>query len=169
MKNILFKTILIVNFLFILMSCKSQTTLNDYITFYNGVSSKLNIIVPNKAQFINQNFSNFYLELKNKNIIIKNIGTSSKEANSPKDYLLSLYFSDSDITNFVFNKNVFTYQYPVVWITFQNEIPPEVNNVIRSYYGDWNENVAQLFSNMKIEKIEFVGINGYNNPDRSVK
>ena len=163
MKKILLRTILALNLLFI-FNCKSQTTLDEYITFYNGVSSKLNLIVPNKSQFINQNFSSFYNELKSKKITVITLGTGNKEANSPKDYILRLYFS-GDSTFALDNK----YQYPVVWITFQTEIPKEVNTVIRSYYGDWNENIAQLFSTMKIEKIEFVGINGYNNPDRSIK
>lgn len=163
MKRILLRIIFALNLLFI-FNCKSQTTLDEYITFYNGVSSKLNLIVPNKSQFINQNFTFFYNELKSKNILVITLGTGNKEANSPKDYILRLYFSEDAI--FALENH---YQYPVVWITFQNEIPQEVNNVIRSYYGDWNENIAQLFSNMKIEKIEFVGINGYDNPDRSIK
>lgn len=163
MKKNIYKTIFIIQLLFI-FNCKAQKSIYDYIIFYNDVVPKLNLIVPYKTQFYNQNFSTFYNELKNKNIVVKSIGIDSKEANSPKDYVLVLYFSEDSKIAFDYE-----YQYPVVWIDFQEEIPKTVKDIMRSYYGDWNETVAQQFLNMKIEKIEFVGINGYNNPDRTIK
>jgi len=33
----------------------------------------------------------------------------------------------------------------------------------------WNSTISQFFSNMKIEKIEFIGLNGYNSTDNSLK
>ena len=60
MKKILLRTILALNLLFI-FNCKSQTTLDEYITFYNGVSSKLNLIVPNKSNLLTKIFLNFIM------------------------------------------------------------------------------------------------------------
>ncbi|NML56540.1 hypothetical protein [Chryseobacterium cheonjiense] len=61
------------------------------------------------------------------------------------------------------------FQVPFISITFQNEIPSQIDQLSIQSQGRWNATIAQFFANMKIEKIEFVGINGYNNPDRTIK
>lgn len=33
----------------------------------------------------------------------------------------------------------------------------------------WTDAVQQIFANMKIDKITFVSMDGYNSPDRSLK
>ncbi|WP_344827684.1 hypothetical protein [Chryseobacterium ginsenosidimutans] len=164
MKIKLFKTLFIMSLLFI-YNCKAQTT-NDYITFYNNVVPKLNTIVPNKTQFYGQNFSNFYNELLNKQLNVVNFSCDTKIDPSSKYYVLRLFFEDSDLWS-VATDNPF--QYPWISITFENEIPNQIKNMILQNHGEWDNTFVQFFSNMKIEKIKFIGINGYNSTDWSEK
>jgi len=166
MKKILFKTIFISVLIFV-CSCNAQrVTQQQYINFYNEVTPKLNQIVPNKTQFYNQNFSSLYSEILNKNIIVDNIGVETKKANSKQLYILVLHFADDRILFYGADKQ---FQCPSIWITFTNEIPNQIYTMIQQNEGKWNSNYVTYFSNMVIEKIEFVGINGYKNPDRTVK
>ncbi|CAH0128090.1 hypothetical protein SRABI04_00199 [Chryseobacterium sp. Bi04] len=57
----------------------------------------------------------------------------------------------------------------MVWITFESEIPSQIKNMVQEYNGVWTSIFTQFFANMKIEKIEFGGINGYNSNDWSGK
>ncbi|MET3535691.1 hypothetical protein [Chryseobacterium limigenitum] len=160
MKTIFFKTIFILSIFFI-HNCKAQTT-NDYITFYNGVVPKLNIIVPYKTQFYGQNFSTFYTELLSKQISVAKFGCDYKTDPGSKYYVLDLFFEDSEMWPVATNNS---FQYPWVSITFQDEIPAQIKTMILQNHGEWNSTFAQFFANMKIEKILFVGVNGYNSTD----
>lgn len=164
MKSIILKTILIISLSFI-YNCKAQTT-NDYVTFYNGVASKLNEVAIYKTQFYGQNFSNFYNELLNKNIAIIDISVDAKTDPGTKYYILRLYFSDSNMETIATSNS---FRYPWVSITFQNEIPNQIKGMILQYHGEWNNNFVQFFSNLKIESIRFLGINGHNSNDYSAK
>jgi len=164
MKSIFFKTLLLAN-LFFIYNCNAQTT-NDYIAFYNDVVPKLNSIIPNKTQFYGQNFSSFYNELVNKNITIRDISVDTKTDPGIKYYILRLYFSDNDMEALASNNS---FRYPWISITFQDEIPSQIKNIILQYHGEWNNTFAQFFSNLKIESIRFLGINGYNSTDYSEK
>ncbi|SDQ32067.1 hypothetical protein SAMN05421664_1128 [Chryseobacterium soldanellicola] len=164
MKSIFIKALLIIN-LFFIYNCKAQTA-NDYITFYNGVVPKLKSIIPNKTQFYGQNFSSFYNELQNKNVNIVMISYDSKIFNDPHYYTLYLYFCDRNMLN-VASDNSF--QYPWLEIAFENEIPSQIKDMVLQYHGQWNTTFAQFFSNMKIEKIKFIGVRGYDSPDYSAK
>ncbi len=166
MKIIVFKKILLL-FVVFTCSCNAQRIREDqYANFYNDISPKLNQIVPIKTQFYNQNFSSFYNVLNNNNVIIKGLSVVNAEQHSKHNYTLVLYFSDDRMLLYGSNKG---FQCPSVWITFQNEIPTQANSMMLQYEGNWNSNFATFFSNMIIQKIEFVGINGYKNPDRTVK
>ncbi|SDM38139.1 hypothetical protein [Chryseobacterium taihuense] len=164
MKSTFFKALLIINLLF-LHNCKAQTT-NDYINFYNNVVPKLNTIAPNKTQFYGQNFSNFYNELQNKNVSIMMLNYDTKSDNDIKYFVLDLYLSDISMWS-VASKNDF--QYPWISITFENEIPNQIKSMVEQSNSKWNNTFEQFFSNMKIEKIKFVGVRGYDNPDFSGK
>ena len=124
MKSILLKALLIVN-LFFIYNCKAQTTTTDYITFidyvnfYNNVVPKLNSIVPYKTQFYGQNFSNFYMELQNKNINIILLNYDTKTDPGTKYYILRLYFAP--ISMWTISTDL-AYQFPSIAITFENEI-----------------------------------------------
>lgn len=166
MKIIFLKTVLLLS-LIISISCNAQRIREDqYANFYNDIFPKLNQIVPIKTQFYNQNFSNFLTELINNNINVLGLSVVNAVEHSKHNYTLVLYFSDDRIHSYGVDKQ---FQYPAVWITFLNEIPIQANNMILKYEGNWNSNFATFFSNMIIQKIEFVGINGYKNPDRTVK
>ena len=164
MKSILIKTFLIIN-LFFIYNCKAQTT-SDYIDFYNDVAPKLNSIVPIKTQFYGQNFSNFYNELQNKNLDIILVNYDTKTDPGTKYYILRLYFASFNMWS-ASTDNL--YQFPSVAITFQNEIPSQVKSMIEQSNSQWTYNMIQFFANMKIEKIKFIGVNGYNSSDRSLK
>lgn len=164
MKSILIKTLLIIN-LFFVYNCKAQTT-TDYITFYNDVVPKLNTIVPNKAQYYGQNFSNLNNELLNKNIDIITLDYDSRVDEEKKYYVLTLFFADLNLWN-VAIKNSF--QLPAISITFESEIPKQIENLAKQNNMQWNSTISQFFDNMKIESIRFVGLNGYNSTDNSLK
>lgn len=165
MKTLL-KAVFLLNILF-LFNCKSQTiATNDYIAFYNDIVPKLNSLVPNKTQFYGQNFSNFYNELQNKNLDVIMIDYDSKTDPGTKYYVLRLFFSLTDMWSFA-NKN--DYQYPWISITFQDEIPPQIKTMVEQSNSQWTYNMIQFFANMKIEKIKFVGVRGYDNDDYSGK
>lgn len=162
MKSILFKIILTINILFI-YNCKAQTT-DDYINFYNTITPKLKLIVPNKTQFYSQPFSNFYNELQSKNINITMISYDSKMYGENKYYILHLYFCNRNMLG-IASDNSFVY--PWIVVLFKNEIPIEIKNMVKQYHGEWNSTFAQFFSDMEIESIEFIGVKGYNVKDYS--
>lgn len=164
MKSILIKTLLVIN-LFCMYNCKAQTT-NDYIIDYNDVVPKLNLLVPNKTQYYGQNFSNFYSELLNKNINVVILNYDSKIDTSDKYYVVNLFFIDLNMWKIASNNS---FQLPAISITFENEIPKQIENLAKQNDMKWNSSIAQFFSNMKIEKIEFIGLNGYNSTDNSLK
>ncbi|MCY0969534.1 hypothetical protein [Chryseobacterium wangxinyae] len=164
MKSILLKTFLVVN-LFFIYNCKAQTA-NDYITFYDDVVPKLSSIVSNKTQFYGQNFSIFHNELLSKQINIVSLGYGTKTDPGTKYYVLRLFFEDDDLWSIATDNS---YQYPWVSITFQDEIPVQIKNMVLQNHGEWSNTFVQYFANMKIEKIEFVGMNGYNSTDNSLK
>lgn len=164
MKTILFRGLIIVS-LFFLSNCKAQTT-TDYITFYNDLVPKLNSLVPNKTQFYGQNFSNFYNELINKNIDIVFLTYDPKVIPDTKYYVLNLFFTENRMWS-VASDNSF--QLPAISITFESQIPSQIDQLINQSHGRWDYNISQFFATIKIEKIEFIGINGYDNPDRTIK
>ncbi|UZT98595.1 hypothetical protein ODZ84_03205 [Chryseobacterium fluminis] len=162
MKSTILKTVLLLNILFI-FNCRAQTT-TDYINFYNTVVPKLNSIIPNKTQFYGQNFSNFYNELQSKNISIVGFIHDTKIKPSTKYYVIALFFCDKGMLN-IASEN--SYQYPWAKITFVNEIPNQIEDMVRQYNAQWNPTFTQFFANMKIEKIEFTGVKGYSVEDYS--
>ncbi|WP_126652621.1 hypothetical protein [Chryseobacterium aureum] len=166
MKSIFLKSLFAIS-IFLMHNCKAQSaSVNEYITFYNGVVPKLNTVAANKTQFYGHNFSEFYNELLNKNVNVVDLGYGSKTDTGTKNYILRLYFCDSNMDKPALDNK---FQIPVIWITFENEIPPQIKSLVLQYHGEWNDTFAQFFSNMKIEKIEFGGINGYNSSDWSAK
>ncbi len=166
MKSIILKSLFVIS-IFFTHSYKAQSvTVGDYITFYNNIVPSLNTIASDKTQFYGQNFSKFNTELNKKYINIVSLGYGSKTDTGIKNYILRLYFCDSNMDKPALDNN---YQIPVISITFEDEIPPQIKSMVQQYHGEWNNAFVQFFSNMKIEKIKFIGLNGYNNYDRSPK
>ncbi|WP_045496416.1 hypothetical protein [Chryseobacterium sp. StRB126] len=166
MKSIFLKSTLVISVFFMHNNKAQSLSINDYIKFYNEVVPKLNTITTNKTQFYGQEFSKFNTELINKNINIVSLGYGSKTDIGIKNYILRLYFCDSNMDKPALDNR---YQIPVISITFEDEIPPQIKSMVQQYHGEWNNAFVQFFSNMKIEKIKFIGLNGYNNYDRSPK
>ncbi|UZT98597.1 hypothetical protein ODZ84_03215 [Chryseobacterium fluminis] len=163
MKSI-FKTTLIASIL-IICSSKAQTT-TDYINFYNTVVPKLKSITPGKTQFYGQPFSIFYNELQNRNINLVGLVYDTKIKPSTKYHVVSLFFCDATMIS-IASKNSF--RYPIINITFEDEIPSHIISAIEQNNSRWNTSLIQLFSNLKIENIKFIGINGYESSDRTIK
>ncbi|WP_347218525.1 hypothetical protein [Chryseobacterium sp.] len=141
MKTIFFKSLLIIS-LFFIHDMKAQSfPVDDYITFYNGLISKLSTIASDKTQFYGQSFSKFNTELNNKHINIVNLGYGSKTDSGIKNYILRLYFCDSNMDKPALDNR---YQIPVIRITFEDEIPPQIKNMVKQYHGEWNNNFSQI-------------------------
>jgi hypothetical protein len=100
----------------------------------------------------------------NKNISPDGWIYDTKISPSTKYYVLKLFFVDMSMLR-VSSQNSF--QYPLVIITFENEIPSQVQTLMEENHAVWTYNVQQFFSNMKIEKIEFTGVKGYDSDDYS--
>ncbi|MCQ9634519.1 hypothetical protein MP477_06075 [Chryseobacterium sp. WG23] len=164
MKSIFLKSLFIISTFFI-HNYKSQSV-NDYIIFYNSITPKLNTIASNKTQFYGQNFSKFYSELSNKYITVVNLSYDSKTDTGKKYYILRLFFCDSNMDKPALDNK---FQIPWITITFQDEIPPQIKNMVQKSNGVWTSIFTQFFANMKIEKIDFIGVNGYNSNDWSGK
>jgi hypothetical protein len=157
-----YKAIILLNILF-LFNCKSQTV-NDYINHYNDVVPKLNSIIPNKTQFYGHNFSTFNTELQNKNIDIISWFHDTKISPSTKYYVVVLFFSDRSMLKITSDND---FNFPRVIITFENEIPSQVQALMEESRGEWTYNVQQFFANLKIENIQFTGVKGYDSHDYS--
>ncbi|MDR4952995.1 hypothetical protein REB14_12500 [Chryseobacterium sp. ES2] len=166
MKSIFLKSLFVIN-IFLMYNCNAQhASVNEYIAFYNGVVPKLNSVAANKTQFYGHNFSEFYNELLSKNVSIVNLGYGGKTDTGIKYYKLRLFFCDSNMDKPALDNK---FQIPWITITFQDEIPSQIKSMVLQYHGEWNNTFVQFFSNMKIESIEFIGVNGYNSNDWSGK
>ncbi|WP_292009576.1 hypothetical protein [Chryseobacterium sp.] len=164
MKSLLItKAIFLFSLFLITGNIKAQTA-SDYINFYNDIVPKLNSIIPNKTQFYGKPFSNFYSELQNKNINVKGWIFDPKIVPSTKYYVLKIFLCDVNMLGAA-SRNSFVY--PLIIITFEEEIPSQVVSLMEQNHAVWNPTVAQFFSSLKIEKIEFSGVKGYNVKDWS--
>ncbi|WP_292009578.1 hypothetical protein, partial [Chryseobacterium sp.] len=115
-------------------------------------------------QFYGKPFSNFYSELQNKNISVKGWIFDPKIVPGTKYYVLTLFFSDMSLLR-VAKENSF--RSPRMSVTFEDEIPSQVVSLMEQNHAVWNPTVAQFFSSLKVEKIEFSGVKGYNVKDWS--
>ena len=158
----LFKILSIV-LITLFQNCKSQDA-QKYIAQYEESVPKLQQLAEEKNKFYGKNFSIFVDELEKNKIKIFNFGYDGKIAGSPKIYVVRFWFNDIGAIDMV-QKN--KYQFPIITITFQEEIPYELRALTVKYEGKLNEEVKTFLSNRKIEKIDFYGINGLKNTDRS--
>ncbi|WP_045496418.1 hypothetical protein [Chryseobacterium sp. StRB126] len=166
MKSTILKSLFVIS-IFFTHSYKAQSvTVGDYIAFYNSVVPSLNTIASDKTQFYGHNFSKFNTELNKRYINIVGLDYDSKTDTGKKYYILRLFLCDSNMDKPALDNR---YQIPWITITFEDEIPPQIKSMVQQYHGEWNNTFVEFFSNMKIEKIKFVGLNGYNNYDRSAK
>lgn len=149
----------------VFQNCKSQDA-QRYIAQYEESVPKLNQLAKEKEKFYSRDFSMFTDELENKKIRIFNIGYDGKTANSSKIYVIRMWFNDIGAIDLV-RKN--KYQFPLVVITFKDEIPYEFRALTVKYEGKLSDEVRKFLANRKIEKIDFYGINGLTNTDRTAR
>ena len=147
-----------------LQMCRAQEV--EYSRFYNTITPKLQNVAANKTAFNHQKFSDFYNLLKSRNINISMFAYDSKIFDSKDSYLLRIYFTSNENRIYAVNNH---YQFPTISILFKNKIPGEIEKLTKQYHGEWNEDMAKLFSNMEIEKIDFYGINGMESLNRKAR
>ena len=160
MKN---KIILFVLALFLIQNCSAQ--FNDYKKKYNELLPALQKSANNKKLYYGKEFSEFYQNFTVKDKIVS-FGYDGKYANSRKLYILRLYFSRIEERGSLIDNKL---PIPMLNITFQDQIPDEIIPLTRKYEGIWNEDMVKFFSKLKIEKIEYYGINGWDNKDRRAR
>ena len=119
----------------------------------------------NKKLYYGKEFSEFYQNFTVKDKIVS-FGYDGKYANSRKLYILRLYFSRIEERGPLIDNKL---PIPMLNITFQDQIPDEIIPLTRKYEGIWNEDMVKFFSKLKIEKIEYYGINGWDNKDRRAR
>lgn len=163
MKNF-FKIILIFFCIVSLQFCNAQE--KEYAKFYNSLNPKLQNIAGVKNEFYNKEFSKFYDILKDNTITINMFAYDSKMASSKDNYILIVYFTDNKTRSYANDQH---YQFPMIFVTFKNKIPDEIERLTRQYHGEWNNEMLQFFSTMIIEKIDFYGINGISSSDRKAR
>ncbi|WP_292009577.1 hypothetical protein [Chryseobacterium sp.] len=166
MKKLLITKVMHLFCLFLITENIKAQTNTDYITFYNNTITKLNPIISNKTQFYDQPFSNFYNELQNKDVKVVGLFCDTKVTPGTKYYILKLFLSDMSMLRIA---SISSYNDPRISITFKDEIPNQVNNMISQYHAQWNPTFAEFFANLKIESIKFIGVRGYNSTDYSAK
>ena len=83
-----------------------------------------------------------------------------------KYHILRLYFNDNSYWHTATQNS---FQFPSVSVIFENEIPKQIENMVYQSHGQWNFTFEQFFANMKIQEIIFIGMNGYNSTDNSIK
>ena len=52
---------------------------------------------------------------------------------------------------------------PYIYIFLLDEIPQEIRAMVFNTHGSWNEDFAQFLSKLRIEKMEFYGLEGISN------
>lgn len=152
-------------FVVTLQNCNAQNV--GYQQVYNNIATPLQKMANNKTtQFYNSEFKYFSKSLIKNNLIIKSFGYDSKMATRPEIFVLSLYFTDMDARLDLTEKKL---KNPFVVITFQNQIPDDIIGMTLKYHGEWNDEFEKFFSDMKIEKINFYDINGFQSKDRGAR
>lgn len=159
---IFFKLLVLYSFS-IFYNCKSQDT-QRYSKQYNDQVIKLQNLAKVKSKFYNQNFSDFVKEMDKSNIKVLDFGYGPKIASRPEIYVVRFWFIDHELTDVSLKNN---YQLPIIMITFQEPIPGEIRALTRKYEGRLSPELREFLGNQKIEKIDFYGINGLTNKDRT--
>lgn len=148
----------------VLMSCTFCSAQSaEYRKFYNDVAPKLRTMAEYKKQYYGKEFSEFYKELGKKNLKVLSHSTSSI-SDGPyrgENIILNLYFTDYDTQSYAYHNK---YAEPSISILLFEEISPEIQKLGRKYRGVWNDEVYQLVRNKKIREIEFLDLEGVNNP-----
>ena len=156
--KVLQKVILTAVLLLAVNSYYSQS--KKYTELYNSITPKLQETAAIKQKFYGKEFSEFYKYLNNKGLKIIKLSYLSVPSNMKKINVLELGFLNDEQQYYAY-KNKFAE--PYIYIFLLDEIPQEIRAMVFNTHGFWNEDFAQFLSKLRIEKMEFYGLEGISN------
>ena len=156
--KVLQKVILTAVLLLAVNSYYSQS--KEYTELYNSITPKLQETAAIKQKFYGKEFSEFYKYLNNKGLKVIKLSYLSVPSNMKKINVLELNFLNDEQQYYAY-KNKFAE--PYIYIFLLDEIPQEIRAMVFNTHGFWNEDFAQFLSKLRIEKMEFYGLEGISN------
>ena len=156
--KVLQKFILTAVLLLVFNSYSSQS--KEYTELYNSITPKLQETAAIKQKFYGKKFSEFYKYLNNKGLKVIKLSYLSVPSNMKKINVLELNFLNDEQQYYAY-KNKFAE--PYIYIFLLDEIPQEIRAMVFNTHGFWNEDFAQFLSKLRIEKMEFYGLEGISN------
>ena len=132
----------------------------EYTELYNSITPKLQETAAIKQKFYGKKFSEFYKYLNNKGLKVIKLSYLSVPSNMKKINVLELNFLNDEQQYYAY-KNKFAE--PYIYIFLLDEIPQEIRAMVFNTHGFWNEDFAQFLSKLRIEKMEFYGLEGISN------
>ena len=156
--KVLQKVILTAVLLLAVNSYYSQS--KEYTELYNSITPKLQETAAIKQKFYGKEFSEFYKYLNNKGLKVIKLSYLSVPSNMKKINVLELNFLNDEQQYYAY-KNDFAE--PYIYIFLLDEIPQEIRAMVFNTHGFWNEDFAQFLSKLRIEKMEFYGLEGISN------
>ena len=132
----------------------------EYTELYNSITPKLQETAAIKQKFYGKEFSEFYKYLNNKGLKVIKLSYLSVPSNMKKINVLELNFLNDEQQYYAY-KNKFAE--PYIYIFLLDEIPQEIRAMVFNTHGFWNEDFAQFLSKLRIEKMEFHGLEGISN------
>ncbi len=132
----------------------------EYTELYNSITPKLQETAAIKQKFYGKEFSEFYKYLNNKGLKVIKLSYLSVPSNMKKINVLELNFLNDEQQYYAY-KNKFAE--PYIYIFLLDEIPQEIRAMVFNTHGFWNEDFAQFLSKLRIEKMEFYGLEGISN------
>ena len=132
----------------------------EYTELYNSITPKLQETAAIKQKFYGKEFSEFYKYLNNKGLKVIKLSYLSVPSNMKKINVLELNFLNDEQQYYAY-KNKFAE--PYIYIFLLDEIPQEIRAMVFNTHGSWNEDFAQFLSKLRIEKMEFYGLEGISN------
>ena len=156
--KVLQKVILTAVLLLAVNSYYSQS--KEYTELYNSITPYLQETAAIKQKFYGKEFSEFYKYLNNKGLKVIKLSYLSVPSNMKKINVLELNFLNDEQRDYAY-KNDFAE--PYIYIFLLDEIPQEIRAMVFNTHGFWNEDFAQFLSKLRIEKMEFYGLEGISN------
>ena len=132
----------------------------EYTELYNSITPKLQKTATIKQEFYGKEFSEFYKYLNNNKLKVVKLGYYNIPRTRKKINVLELWFLNDEQRDYAY-KNDFAE--PYIYIFLLDEIPQEIRAMVFNTHGFWNEDFAQFLSKIRIEKMEFYGLEGISN------
>ena len=132
----------------------------EYTELYNNLTPKLQKTATIKQEFYGKEFSEFYKYLNNNKLKVVKLGYYNIPRTRKKINVLELGFLNDEQRDYAY-KNDFAE--PYIYIFLLDEIPQEIRTMVFNTHGFWNEDFAQFLSKLRIEKMEFYGLEGISN------